>query len=64
VADRDSHGYPRKKLQISVRLQTTQSANHICGLIHDVLSKRGHQVDTVVIHRSETPLARYVRPGS
>lgn len=62
VAERRAGGFPPKHLQISLRIETAQSANHICGLLVDVLSKRGHQVNTVIVHRSEAPLAKYDRP--
>lgn len=62
VAERSADRYPRRQLQISMRIDTVLSANHICGLLVDVMTKRGHQVNAVRVNRSDTPLAKYDRP--
>lgn len=51
-----------QRLQISLRLETTNSANFVCGFLLQQLNRAGFLVDAIYINRSETPLASYTRP--
>jgi hypothetical protein len=62
VAERSDRPYVRKQLQVSLRLETTYSAAHVCGLLLEVLTKRGHVVESIRVNRSDKPLAKYERP--
>ena len=51
-----------QSLRVSLRLDTTLSANGICGVLLQKLNAvTGVVVDSININRSEKPLARYER---
>lgn len=51
-----------QQLQVSVRIETTNSANFVCGFLLNQLQRAGIQVDAVRVNRSDKPLAKYERP--
>lgn len=58
VAERSGRS---QTLQLSMRIETTNSANFVLGFLLNQLQRAGIQVDSIRVNRSEKPLAIYNR---
>jgi hypothetical protein len=50
-----------KSYAITINVDSTLSGKHLCGLLLDVLSRRGHQVNRLHVRLHTELLAGYVR---
>lgn len=64
VAERGDIRHQRKTYQVSLRVTSPFSARHLCGLLLELLQKRGDVVETIRIRPDVVPMASYDRPRS
>lgn len=61
--ERSAPQHELKTYAISVNVESTMSGKHLCGLVLDTLTRRGHRVNRLQVRLHADVLASYTRPS-